>query len=513
MFDKKFYELQVLFDETKNRLVGYKVYKKDSELGLEIYTPKRITGAALEIVRGSGRQVKSQFILTVWLDKTKAPERKLVITTTAESNKMGDMEGYSTSTTIKHPMLSRELEYKIEFHKLPSVKRGHDLVHFKLDADVMDPKHQRWVFETYVKNTLADKNGRNITVEMELRSVGADLSALLTVFGGRTAENVMLAGANLKLKEKERIEKELFVRVDASPRSAFLTLGSPAKQMTLEARMNIDDIVSYKRLQLSASTRIFGLSPTVYVLDMNTSPHVDIRVFSKGSPENYHQVAGGLLDDNRFELALIRQLNVQKKELAAVYVTLNSSNLLTERMTWKLDDLRALLTTVRTRSQAIVNEVRNVRTSLTPELNTFMLKWRSFGNFKNIYEKMSADYSKQLNQLKSEVEEDESMKSVVDLWEKINSFVQKISERIEAVLEQWGDKSEMVEAAQKAIENVIEMVAEHLAENIKTARKTASQWLEDLLRYFEQWKIQYGQEKGILSAMKSKNAAFYTLIF
>jgi ElaB/YqjD/DUF883 family membrane-anchored ribosome-binding protein len=138
-----------------------------------------------------------------------------------------------------------------------------------------------------------------------------------------------------------------------------------------------------------------------------------------------------------------------------------------------------------------------------------MLKWRSFGNFKNIYEKMSVDYSKQWNQLKGEVETDESLKSVVDLMVMINSFVQKISERLEAVLEQWGDKSEMVEAAQKAIENVIETIGERLAEHIKTARKNASQLLEDLIRYIEQWKIQYGQEKGILSAMKSKNIKIY----
>jgi ElaB/YqjD/DUF883 family membrane-anchored ribosome-binding protein len=215
------------------------------------------------------------------------------------------------------------------------------------------------------------------------------------------------------------------------------------------------------------------------------------------------------MDDRRFELALIRQLNVQRKELAAVYVTLNTSNLLTERITWKIEDLRALLTTVRARSEAIVSEVRSIRTSLTPELNTFMLKWRSFGNFKNIYEKMSVDYSKQWNQLKGEVESDESLKSVVDLMVMINSFVQKISERLEAVLEQWGDKSEMVEAAQKAIENVIETIGERLAEHIKTARKNASQLLEDLIRYIEQWKIQYGQEKGILSAMKSKNIKIY----
>lgn len=498
-----------MFDEAKKRLVGYKVYKKDSEFGLEIYTPKRITGAALEIVRGSGRQaVKSQFILTVWLDKTKAPERKLVISTTAESNKMGDMEGYSTSTIIKHPMLSRELEYKVEFHKLPSVKSGRDLFHFKLDADVMDPKHQRWTFETYVKNTLADRNGRNMTVDMELRSKGTDLAALLTIFGGRTAENVLLAGANLKLKEKERIEKELFLRLDASPRLAYLTLGSPAKQMTLEARMNTEDIVSYKRLQLSASTRVFGLSPTVYMLDMNTSPHVDIRVFSKGSPENYHQVVGGLLDDTRFELALIHQLNVQRKELAAVYVTLNSSSLLTERLTWKLDDLRTLRTAIRTRSEAIASEVSSVRRSLTPELKTYMLKWRSFGNFKNIYDKMATDYTKQLNQLKTEVEEDESMKAVVEMMEKITVVVKKLGERIEEITEQMGEKSEIVEAIEKAIENVIETLTERITESMKTARKTVAQLLEELSRYFEQWKIQYGQDQGIFTAIKSSFAIY-----
>jgi hypothetical protein len=67
----------------------------------------------------------------------------------------------------------------------------------------------------------------------------------------------------------------------------------------------------------------------------------------------------------------------------------------------------------------------------------------------------------------------------------------------------------MIEAAQKAIENVIETIGERLAEHIKTARKNASQLLEDLIRYIEQWKIQYGQEKGILSAMKSKNIKIY----
>lgn len=82
--------LQVLFDEAKNRLIGYKVYRKDGEYGMEVYSPKRVSGIALDIVKGSaGRQAtKAQYVLTVWLDKTKAPERKLVIITAVETHRV-----------------------------------------------------------------------------------------------------------------------------------------------------------------------------------------------------------------------------------------------------------------------------------------------------------------------------------------------------------------------------------------------------------------------------------------
>lgn len=489
----------MLFDEAKNRLVGYKVYKKDSEYGLEVYTPKRTSAAALEVVRGAGRSGagKAQFIMTVWLDKSKSPERKLVVVTSVEPHKLGDMEGMATTTTIRHPMLPKELEYKLEFH---TGRRGRDIFHIKLDAEVMDTKHQRWTLETRVKNMLAESSGRNITVDLELRSKGTDLSTLLSLYVGSSVDHVYAAGANLKFKEKERIEKELFAHIQAAPQKASLYFGSPAKQMTLEGRWNTESIVSYKRLQLSASTHVFGLAPTVYVLDMNTSPHIDIRVFSKGASENYHQVVGGLLDETRFELALIRQLNVQKKELAAVYVSLNSTDLLSTRLTWKLNDLRALLSSVRARSDAIANELQNVRSALGVDLRAIGIKWRSFNNIKSTYEKLAADYTTQLKQMKSEVEDDESLKEAVELMENIAWGIKYLGEIVEVVFEQWESKTSLADS----IEEVFEKIGEHITTYVRYIGKVSSKVLEDIVRFFEEWKFQYGQKDGVIAAIRSK---------
>lgn len=407
------------------------------------------------------------------------------------------MEGVSTSTIIKHPMLPKELEYKLEYHVGRS---GRDIFHAKIDADVLDTKHQRWSLETNIKNKLADSNGRNITVDIELRSQGADLAALLSVYGGSTVDHLYTAGANLKLKEKETIEKELFVHIDAAPQYGSITLGSPAKQMTVESRWKVDEIVNYRRFQESASTRIFGLNPTVYVLDMNTSPHVDIRVFSKGASENYYQIVGGLLDDARFELALIRQLNVQKKELAAVYVSLNGTDLLTTRLTWKLDDLRALLATVRSRSQAVANELETTRSSLRADMRDILSKWRSFGNLKSTYEKLAVDYTKQLKQMKSEVEEDESLKEAAELMENVAWGIKYLGEIIEVVFEQWEGKSSLAES----IEEALELAADAISKSARALGQRFSKLVENIIRLFEQWKFQYGQQEGVIAAIRSK---------
>lgn len=487
----------MIFDEARNSVVGYKAYKKDNEYGLEVFTPKRTGAATFEIARGSRLSSKTQFILTVWLDKTKAPERKLVIVTSVDPHKMGDMEGLTTSTLIKHPMLPKDLEYKLDFH---TGKNGRDIFHFKLDADVMDPKHQRWSLETNVKNLLTENNGRNITIDMELRSKGADVAALLSLYGGSSASHLYTVGANLKLKEKERIQKELFARVDAAPQKASLSFGSPAKQMTLEGRWSVDEIVNYKRLQLSASTRLFGLSPTVYVLDMNTSPHIDIRVFSKGASENYHQLVGGLVDETHFELALIRQLNVQKKELAAVYVALNSTDRLSTRLTWKLDDLRGLLAAVRSRSQAIAKEMQTVRSSLATELGAIAPKWRSFANLRSSYEKLAADYSNQLEQMRKEIKEDESLMEFFELMEHVAQGIKYLGEAVEGAFDQFDNQGSIFDI----IENIVDKISERLTKLVSSVGEMTSKVLEDIVRIFEQWKFQYGQKDGLIAAIRSK---------
>ena len=469
--------VELLFDEVKNRLVGYKAYKKDNELGLELYSPKMKSAVALEIVRGSGRQVKSQYIVSVWMDKMKNPERKLVIAVTAEPHKMADMEGYLANILVKHPLLPRELEYKIEFHA--GSMRSQNLLQVKLDADVMDATHKRWTLETRVKNLLADSNGRNYTIEAELRSQGADVSALLALHGGVSAKNVYTYGASLKLKEKERIEKMLFVRVNATSSSASIILGSPVKQMMIEGRWMLDQIVSHSRLHLSGSSRIFGLSPTVVVVDMNTSPHIDMRVFSKSSPENYHQITGGLVDDKRFELALVRQLNIEKKDLAAVYVHLNSSKMLSTRMTWSESDLKQMVTIVRSRSQAIADELDAVSESLSNDLEVILNKWEAFRNVESGVNKLADSIEKQIDEMIATARDDESVKVAVRIVKQLEDHVEKMIDALEKV-DIISDIVEMLQAAKERLSRyVIKMrsATERLVDNITDC---IEQWIEEL---------------------------------
>jgi len=468
--------VELLFDEAKNRLIGYKAYKNNNEFGLEVFSPKMKSAVALEIVRGSGRQIKSQYILSVWMDKMKNPERKLVIAVTVEPHKLSEMEGWLANILIKHPLLPREIEYKIELH---GAVRGQNLLQLKIDADVMDVTHKRWILETRVKNLLADSNGRNYTLEAELRSQGTDVSALLAMHAGVSAKNVYTVGATLKLKEKERIEKELFVRVNATHNSASVVLGSPLKQMMLEGRWMLDQIVSHSRLQLSGSSRIFGLSPSVVVVDMNTSPHVDVRVFSKSSPENYHQMTGGLVDDRRFELALVRQLNVEKKDLAAVYVHLNSTNMLTTRITWSLKDLKQMATTVRSRSQAVAIEIDSICESLSNDLETILSKWEAFRSLESGVDKLADSLEKQLDEMVALAREDDSLKVVVRIIKQVENRINKMVDAIEEI-DIISDIIELVRNAKERLSRYIIKMRESTERLIDNVSESIEQWIEDM---------------------------------
>lgn len=429
-------------DEANKRLVGYKAFVDDNELGIEVYTPQRVSRASLEITRPTGRLAgKSQYILSVWLDKMNAPERKLVVASTAEVHRLGDMDGYSISTVVKHPLLPRDLEYKLEFH---AATRGQKAVHMKLDLDSMDSKHKRWILEGRVENTLGEGRTGNFKLESELRSKGTDLAAQLSLHLEATEQSRSMA-ANLKLKEKERVVKDLFVRLNATRQSASIALGSPAKQLTLDGRWSVDEVLSYSRIQLSSASRIFGLSPSVVVLDLNTSPHVDLRVFNKASSENYYQVSGGLLDDTRFELALAHQLNVQRKELAALQVHLNSSSLLTTRMTWKVEDLRTLLTAVRSRTQSVTKELTDIASSLTSDLRPLLAKWRPSDNMEASYKKVAVDFVKQLKEMKAEAEKDDSLRVVAALIDEIGDFAEQAVEAIGDLSDKWQSDNDLID--------------------------------------------------------------------
>ena len=468
--------VELLFDEAKNRLIGYKAYRKDNEFGLEVFSPKMKSAVALEMIRSSGRQVKSQYILSVWMDKVKNADRKLVIAVTAEPHKLSEMEGWLANILIKHPLLPREIEYKIEFH---GAMRGQNLLQLKIDADVMDVTHKRWILETRVKNIRADSNGRNYTLEAELRSQGTDVSALLSMHAGVSAKSVYTVGATLKLKEKERIEKMLFVRVNATRNSASVVLGSPVKQMMLEGRWMLDQIVSHPRLQLSGSSRIFGLSPSVVVVDMNTSPHIDVRVFSKSSPENYHQMTGGLVDDKRFELALVRQLNVEKKDLAAVYVHLNSTNMLTTRITWSLKDLKQMATTVRSRSQEVANEIDAISESLSNDLEAILNKWEAFRSLESGVDKLADSLEKQLDEMIAVAREDDSLKVVIRIIQQVENRINKMVNAIEKV-EIISDIIELVRDAKERLSRFVIKMRTSTERLIDSISDSIEQWIEDM---------------------------------
>lgn len=476
--------MQVLFNEVENRLIGYKAYKNDKEIAVELYTPKRMSRAVLEISRpAAGRQAgKAQYILTVWLDKTKAPERKLVVATTVEPHSLGDLQGHSVSILVKHPILPRELDYKMELHA------GKDALHVKLDIDSLDTKHKRWTLESRMENSLGKGRVGNLNFDAEVRSKGAEVAAQLVINLSATDKSRAL-GAVLQLKDKERVVKDFLLRVDATRQSASLAIGSSAKQLNLEGRWNVDHIVGYSRFQLSGSSRIFGLSPTVVVLDMNTSPHIDIRIFNKDTPENFHQITGGLLDAKRFEVAVVRQLNVQRKELAALHLHLNSSTILSTRLNWKLEDLRGLLTIVRSRSQSIRTELRDITSSLTTDLSPTLAKWRASESMQSGYSKLVAEFRKQLKEMKVEAEQDESLKEVAVLMQKVARVAETITGAIQEVLDIF-DSHDM-------IDNIVDAISV-AKERLEAVLENAVEIIVDLLRSLNPWKESSGQQSRLL---------------
>jgi len=467
---------ELILDEKKQRLIGCKVYKEAGEYGIEVYTPKRKAAAAYEMVRGAKQQVKN--VITVWLDKTSAADNKLVITNVVEAHRLADMDGYATTTWIKHPSLSRPLEYKLDFH----TGKKYNLAHVRLDVDVSDSKHQRWILESTVRG----QSVKNVTIETELRSKGAGVAAVLLVNGAVSEQYVSLSG-NVKLHDKEgRVEKELLASLNATRQSAALTVGSPAKHVSLEGRWNLDDVVGHQRVQLSAVSHVFNLPPVVYMMDVSAAPSVDVRAFSKATPENNHHLSAGLVDDSHFQLALVKQSGAHKKDLAAVYVTLNTSELLHTRVAWKVEDIGALISLARSRAQALRTEVRAALEPLAGELKPLLAKWKTGDLARDDLAKIAADYAQQVQRVKESVSSDESLMELADLVRDVRDFLQSV----EGILQEMGIRMPDLEALlDKIIESVKqsnEKVAdwrdaavEKLARRFEEMRRALKQWLAD----------------------------------
>lgn len=470
--------LQLIFDEKNQRLIGYKIYKEANEYGVELYTPKRKAAVAYEMVRGAKQQLKN--IITVWLDKIAASDNKLVITNIVEPHKLGDMEGYATTTVVRHPALSRPLEYKLDLH----AGKKYNLYHVKLDVDVADSKHQRWILESTVRGKLvAGQSVKNMTIETELRSKGTGIAAVLLVNGAVGEQYVSLSG-NLKLQDNGRVEKELLASLNATQESATLTVGSPAKHVSLEGRWNLEDVVGHSRVQLSVVSHIFNLQPMVYMMDVSAAPSVDIRAFNKATPENNHHVRAGLVDDSRFELALVKQTAAQKKDLAAVYVTLNTSELLHTRVAWKVEDIRALINMARSRAQALRTEVRTALEPLSGEMKPLLAKWKTGDLARDDLAKIAADYAKQVQRIKESVASDDSLKELADLVRDVRDFFASL----EGILREMGVRvpdlpallEKIIESVKESSEKMADLkdeIVEKLAGRFEELRRAVKQWL------------------------------------
>jgi len=366
-----------------------------------------------------------QHIISIWADKTKAPGRKLEIVTIVTPSKMGDMDGFTASLIVKHPLLPRELEYNMEHHASQGLT-----YHTKFDFDVFDAQHKRWVLENTIQN-LALSNGRNLTVATELRSQGTGASIVLDVHAALTADT-FCSGANLKLKEQELIEKELLYFVQVSPRWINMRLGSPEKQLAWEAHWNSDFVGAFPRVQFSSISKFFGITPSVFAVDMNMSPSMDVKIFSETTPDVYYHLVAGKIDEEKFGFDLMRHNGAEKKELIGLSAKLDNMNIFSTRIHWKLEGLTELRTAIRSHFEAVVTEFINSNDMLFKDMNLISSKWVAFKNMKVGIQQLLAAISKESKAFLKDSEEDESMKEVMEIFKMFDRMMGEVVDTLQS---------------------------------------------------------------------------------
>ena len=477
-------------NEAEARRIGYKAIKNGNHYGVELFTPKRTSAVTYDFVLGADSE--KEYTVSVWADKTNAPERKLEIITIISPSKMMDMEGFQACLTIRHPLLPRDLEYSMEHH----YNQGRTF-HTKLDLDVFDAQHQRWVLENTIENLLVE-NGRNVSIVTELRSQGTGASIVFDFHGAILADSFS-TGANLKLKDQEYIEKELFFFVETSPQWFTINMGSPVKQLAWEARWNADYVITSPRFQFTTTTKVFGLAPAVLAVDMDMSPRMDVKFFSEASPEVYYHFVAHVTDEEKFELALMRHNGAEKKELAGITAKFDYSDMFATRIFWKVEQLVELRTALRSHFETAKIELVNTADMLVKDLNAISSKWVAFKNLKvGSQELFSAILSESKIFLENS-QKDESMREVMVVVKMIDRMVYQAIESVESFDFEMPSVNDLLKEFSRFVEE-FKLLADELIHDLIDVADHCTQELDNVL---------YNEELVRSVTGNNKNPPFY----
>ena len=410
-----------IVDEVKGYIIGCKVYRKDGGHGIEISTPQRVVALTLEKIKGPKHLYK--YILSTWLDKSNVAEKRLIVTVSFENHKFNDMDGFITSVQMHHPSLPRDLEYRLEWH----MGSRQDLLHVKLDMDVFDETHRRWTLESNVKSKLIDKVNRNVTIETEIHSTGTNQSATLVLYGS-VKESDASFGANLRFFEPETDDKEMFFYLDANEELSMLRLGTTTKSIVYEARYNLEDVNGQSRVQVTVASRLLTLPVLSLVVDIDSRPRIDIRLFKKSTSRNFYHISGGFSEDNKFMISMARQIGGNRRALFRGYTILNTTNaVLYTGLSWDVEVIQELIQVAHTRFGRVRSELQSNYDMLFKELANVTSKWQVFQSFESDMTAFVDGYSQQWMQMIGDVQHHESFRYADEL---VAWYVQEIGDKV-----------------------------------------------------------------------------------
>ena len=401
----------MIINDVLNKKVGYKVNSDLHSYGAELFTHKRVSAMLFTFHPSTAGEEKN--VLTIWADKTRYPERKLEIILTTGSSKRNTMNGFKSSLVFKHPLLPRDLEYRVEHYK-----GNRNQMHTKIDFEVFDDHHKRWVLEHNVKP--AEDNA--FITDIELHSQGTGDSVVFE-YNQREKYNrydyeSFSASANLKFKEKNAVKKELLVQLESFAETFIIRMGSPVKQMSLEHNWNPHNRTDGVHTQ--TITQLFGLSPSVLTVDFDQYfSNFNVKVYSKATPEIVYRLTGDVSFDSKLEVELVHQIGSEKKELALFSSKVNDHGILGTRLSWKIEDLSAMRSAIQSRYQTVTSQVHYTFQQLVKDLQMSSSKWAAFKNLRPGLRNLASDMAVEAKTFMKDTEEDESLEEILPVLKQI----------------------------------------------------------------------------------------------